>query len=737
MEAAARPDVGEPRNRAGIGSRWLAAVPGAGLDQSQFADARMDAGQVEAEAVRNAVPRDRAKVIYSFVTATFVAAVLVTAPSVPEFPGSVALRDAEFWFIGALALIVDSWPFASKARARAATVNSSIVFTFALLLGWGLAAAVTVQALALVVSSIRLRHAPWRAVFNIGQYTLSFAAAELVLMVTGAARLSEDAPLSQPGMLAVLAIFASAIAWFVVNSVLVTTAVLLRFGGNWTSILTEMVRRDGLWTLSLLALGPLVIAAGNVNALLVPLMLVPLFTVTELAVFTAEQGRKSRRDELTGLPNRKALFAQMRQEARTYSERSTWLRTARQRATDDRRMALLLLDIDQFRRVNDALGHAVGDRLLGAVAARLRQAIGADGMVARLGGDEFAVLAPRLADQDAAGVLAIRVADALAEPVTLDTLPLDVTAAIGVAIYPDHGTDSTTLLRHAEVAMYDAKDHSSTFAIYTAEAEHHTPEKLELLADLRRALDTGSDEVQLFYQPQVDLASGAVVGTEALLRWNHPERGFVSPEVLIKVAEHTAVMRLITAWVLEDSVGQLAKWKAQGLTLRTSINVSARDLHRPDFVDDLANLLADRGVSANQIQLEITEGALMADPRRVLVTLHRLDKLGVALSLDDFGTGYSSLQHLRRLPLAEVKIDRSFVLGMTTDSDDAAVVRSIIDLASALGLRVVAEGVEDEDTRRLLVSSGCEVGQGWHFARPMPADAFETWLGRYRPGTRS
>jgi predicted signal transduction protein with EAL and GGDEF domain len=374
----------------------------------------------------------------------------------------------------------------------------------------------------------------------------------------------------------------------------------------------------------------------------------------------------------------------------------------------------------------------VGDRLLVAVAQRLREAIGADGTVTRLGGDEFTVLAPRLIDPDAAGVLARRVADALGDPIVLDGLPLDITAAVGVAIYPDHGTDVNTLLRHAEIAMYDAKDHSASYAIYTQAAEQHSPERLELLADLRRALDSGSDELQLHYQPQVDLATNQVSGAESLLRWNHPERGFVSPDMLIKVAEQTAIMRRITARVIEDAVAQLAKWRAEGLYLRVSVNVSARDLHRGEFVDELADLLAERGVPANQLQIEITEGALMADPRRVLVTMHRLDRLGVALSLDDFGTGYSSMQHLRRLPIAEVKIDRSFVLGMATDSDDSAIVGSIIDLGRRLGLRVVAEGVEDEETRRLLLDCGCEVGQGWYFARPMPAEAFAAWFIRHR-----
>jgi diguanylate cyclase len=735
MEAAARPEWGQQRNAGGTPPR---GKPDGTESEHRLADLRVDSGLVEAESIRNTVPRDRALWLFSYIGVVILVAAAVVAPSFREIPDSVPLDDAEMWLIAAFAVLVDARPFATPGRIRAATVFPSIAFTFALLLGWGLAVAVTVQAAAVVVSSFRLRHAPWRALFNVSQYALSFAAAALVLNLAGVPHLAEDTLVSRPTGWDVVWILAAGLAWFAVNHLLVATALFFRFNGGWARTLARSVRQDSLWTLSLLALGPLVMAAGNVSAFLVPLMLVPLVSVEELARFTTEEHRKATVDELTGLPNRKALYAHMRAESLAYAERTARMRGGRSRLaqTDLRRMALLLLDIDQFRRVNDALGHAVGDRLLEAVAARLREAIGADGVVARLGGDEFAVLAPRLADAEAAGVLAERVADALALPVTLDGLPLDVTAAIGVAVYPDHGTDNTTLLRHAEVAMYDAKDLGSTFAIYSPEADQNSPERLELLADLRRALENGANELQLFYQPQIEMATGEVVGTEALLRWNHPERGFVSPELLIKVAEQTAVMQLITSRVMEDAVAQLAQWKAHGVILRTSINVSARDLHRPEFVDELADLLVNRGVAPNQVQLEITEGALMADPRRVLVTLHRLDKLGVALSLDDFGTGYSSLQHLRRLPLAEVKIDRSFVLGMTTDPDDAAVVNSIIDLARALGLRVVAEGVEDEETRRFLVAAGCEVGQGWLFARPMPADALKAWLGRYRPPAR-
>jgi diguanylate cyclase len=487
-------------------------------------------------------------------------------------------------------------------------------------------------------------------------------------------------------------------------------------------------------------------------------VLAPLYAVNRMARLAAEQSRLARLDPLTGLANRKTLMTAV-------ADRAAGRAAAQARAAalarggpahamgvprpagpaeplpDPARgtspadtFALLLLDLDRFKHVNDALGHAVGDRLLVEVAARLTGAVRPVDLVARLGGDEFAVLAPELPDAESVRGLAARIAEALAEPVALDGLPLDVGGSIGVAIYPGHGEDFETLMRHADVAMYEAKARGDAVAVYAPESDHNSAQRLSLLADLRRALETpGAEEIAFYYQPQVELRTGEVIGVEALLRWHHPIRGLVDPEELIRVAEHSAVMRLLTLRVVDDVVAQVAKWQADGLFLRAAINVSVRDLHTGEIVERLAERLRHDGVGPEQIQLEITEGALMADPRRVLTTLRRLERLGIALSLDDFGTGYSSMQHLRRLPLAEVKIDRSFVMGMADDPDDEAIVRSIIELSGALGLRVVAEGVEDERTFRLLARMGCEVAQGWFYARPMPADQLASWLSRYRP----
>jgi EAL domain-containing protein (putative c-di-GMP-specific phosphodiesterase class I) len=345
------------------------------------------------------------------------------------------------------------------------------------------------------------------------------------------------------------------------------------------------------------------------------------------------------------------------------------------------------------------------------------------------------VLATRVDGAAGARRIATHLAEALNAPFALDGLPVDVSASIGIALQPERGGDGAALLRQAEVAMYDAKQRGDQIAVYGPDAAHHSPDRLSLLADLRHALraDMADDGITLYYQPQIAIATGEVVGVEALLRWQHPDRGLVRPEELIRVAEPTPVMRLLTGRVLREVIAQLAAWRATGHPVRVSVNVSVRDLHVGDIADEIQDLLRRYAVPADLLQLEITESALMADPHRVLNTITRLDRMGLAISLDDFGTGYSSLQHLRRLPLSEVKIDRSFVLGMATDRGDAAIVRSVIDLAEALGLRVVAEGVEDERTWRLLAAAGCHAAQGWFHARPMPAADLTVWLGRYRP----
>lgn len=393
------------------------------------------------------------------------------------------------------------------------------------------------------------------------------------------------------------------------------------------------------------------------------------------------------------------------------------------------RLALLLMDLDRFKEVNDTLGHQAGDLLLQRIGPRIRAVVGVVDTVARLGGDEFAILLPGADAVDATHV-AGKLLAALAEPFDLDGYRLDVGASVGIALYPDHGADPTTLLRQADVAMYNAKRRRTGHALYAAEQDHYTPHRLALMSDLREAL--AADALALHYQPLVETESGQMVGVEALLRWSHSQRGMVPPDEFIPLAEHNGLIVAVTSWVLERALRQAATWQATGLKIGVSVNLSAHTLHEPNVYDLVKRLLIRHGVAPVRLTLEVTESALMLDPERARAVLGRLQNLGVRVAIDDFGTGYSSLGYLKDLPVDEVKIDKVFVLGMGsgdhfTALKNAALVQSIVVMAHALGLGVVAEGVETEEANRRLAALSCDTVQGYYLSRPLPPTELERW----------
>ena len=434
--------------------------------------------------------------------------------------------------------------------------------------------------------------------------------------------------------------------------------------------------------------------------------------VARLRQEAVERERQALHDSLTGLPNRVLLDRELH---RALAERSAGTR-----------VAVLLIDLDRFKEVNDTLGHHQGDVLLQEVARRLRGAVGADAVAVRLGGDEFAVLATGLRSRDEVLALAHRVDEAVSAPFELDNLTLDVGGSIGVVMAPEHGDDPATLLQRADVAMYAAKDRATSVEVYDPAVDHHSPYRLALASELRHTVERR--ELLVEYQPKADLATGAIVGAEALARWHHPRDGFVSPDVFVAVAEHTGLIRALTEHVLDVAIAQCRAWHEQGHQLRVAVNLSTRNLLDDQLPEIVRGLLDRHRLPASALTLELTEGTIMADTARTVGILNRLASMGVSLSVDDFGTGYSSLAYLKRLPVDEIKIDRSFVRSMTRDDSDEAIVRSTIELARSLGLAVVAEGVEDEETWRLLRRLGCDRAQGYFLGRPMTASRFVAWL---------
>ena len=417
-------------------------------------------------------------------------------------------------------------------------------------------------------------------------------------------------------------------------------------------------------------------------------------------------------DALTDLPNRVLLHDRLQQAIR-----------AAQR--DQTAVALLIMDLDRFKEVNDTFGHHTGDQLLEQLGERLGSVLRGSDTIARLGGDEFAVLLPTATLEDA-NHIAARLLELLEEPFSLGGLQLEIDASIGIALSPEHGTDADTLLRRADVAMYIAKRNGSGHALYTAEQDQHSPMRLALVGELRRAID--QNELSLYFQPKVSLKHSTVLCAEALVRWQHPRHGMLGPDQFVPVAEQTGLIRPLARSVLEAAVRQCNRWRQEGLDLAVAVNLSMRNLHDAEIVDTIRQLLSRWGIPPARLVIEITESSLMADAARAMEVLSRLREMGVGISIDDFGTGYSSLAYLKRLPVDELKIDKSFVANMASDENDAAIVRSTIGLAHDLGLTVVAEGIEDPATWDLLADLGCDVGQGYYISRPMPAAALGAWL---------
>jgi len=416
-------------------------------------------------------------------------------------------------------------------------------------------------------------------------------------------------------------------------------------------------------------------------------------------------------DPLTELPNRKLLNNRLQQEI-LRGERSS------------KPLVLIMSDLNHFKEVNDTLGHHIGDMVLQQAGLRLFKVFRRTDTVARLGGDEFGILLPETTI-DQATLLTRKVVEAFSQPFIVEGHKLSVGISLGLAEFPTHGNDVNILIQRADIAMYQAKRNNLGYAFYDPDKDTHSIGRLALMSEFRLAIDRQA--LELFYQPKVDLYTGKVIGAEALLRWNHPERGYIDPEEFIPLAEQTGLIKPLTAWVMEEAVKQCVTWKEMGFDFSTSINLSVQNLHDVTLIQQTRSLIESSGLPTSCLIFEITESDIMTDPIRAQEILIELNKMGVTLSIDDFGTGYSSLSYLKQLPVEEIKIDRSFVMEMIDDENDEVIVRATIELAHNLGLKVVGEGVKDRETWTLLRSLGCDIAQGFFICEPLSAEVFTAW----------
>ncbi|CAK0781764.1 diguanylate cyclase [Gammaproteobacteria bacterium] len=420
-------------------------------------------------------------------------------------------------------------------------------------------------------------------------------------------------------------------------------------------------------------------------------------------------------DTVTGLPNRLFLLNQL-ELALDITNRNHYP------------LALLLLDIDQFKVINDSLGHEVGDALLIAIAKRLQHTVRHGELIARLGGDEFVIVLREFAEVAEVARRAKELLHSLQEPLMLNSHPLRVTASIGISIFPEDSRSANTLLRNADLAMYRAKGEGrNTYRFFDQAMNRQAMKRLELEANLRQAIT--NQEFILYFQPKVTLSDRTIIGAEALIRWQHPRQGLISPVDFIPLAEETGLIIPIGAWVLREACAQTQRWHDAGFSnLSIAVNLSARQFFQPDLIAQIEEVLRDTGLTPTALEIELTESTVMANPENAITILRHFRELGIKISVDDFGTGYSSLNYLKKLPITCLKIDRSFISDLVTDTDDAAIVKTIIALARVLSMEVVAEGIDAEPQVAILNGYDCQIGQGYLFSQPLPADEFVSWV---------
>jgi diguanylate cyclase (GGDEF)-like protein len=657
------------------------------------------------------------RVVVGFVATLVVAGIAMLTLCVHQFGFGFTDLGSRWPELVLLALLVCATEFKPITIARAGGLDdivASTTFAFAIFLTFGPVPAMLAQALASVVADISIRKPPIRAAFNVAQYWLSFGAAAFAFLAVS----PHPTPFVTGDLTArwQLAVVLAGLSYFIVNNVLVGTAVGLHDGAPVAASIWSMIAGESTSNFVMLALAPILTMIGTQSLIALPVLLLPIFAVYRSTTISAEKQHLALHDPLTDLPNRFHFSTLLSKRIAQGSARSG--------------AAVLLIDLDHFKEINDTLGHQAGDALLKLIGPRIVDAMPPGGSVARLGGDEFAVLLPELADDHDAIAIARKIAKELDRPFSVAGFNIEVEGSIGVALYPNDGSNSESLVKRADVAMYLAKARRTIVERYDPQLDHHSTRRLEMVSELRTAI--ADNDIVLYYQPKLNLSTGQIGEVEALIRWVHPKLGIVTPSEFVPIAEHTGLIRPLTTHVLAQAAGQAAKWQRDGMPLTVAVNLSARSLHDGAIVQEVLAALDVSGLPPSMLRLEITESSIMADPNRARRVLEQLDDMGIRLAIDDFGTGYSSLAYLQDLPVSEIKIDQSFVTNLLDREGDKVIVRSTIDLAHNLGLTCVAEGVESAAALRWLTRAGCDQAQGFHIARPMTAAGLDEWLVGHR-----